>query len=148
VTNICKRSASNIGKSSSFEDYLEAILLLSKDTGASVRVTDLSEQLGVSKPSVSVAVKKLTEAGLVQHERYGDVKLTAAGQDRASGVASRHDLLFRFFTSVLGVNEETAESDACSIEHNLSETTVRRLTEFVEAVTGGNIEETRGCRAP
>jgi DtxR family Mn-dependent transcriptional regulator len=136
MPNICKRPSPQVSESSSAEDYLEAILVLSEDFGSSVRVTDLSERLGVSKPSVSVAVKRLADAGYVTHERYGDVKLTSTGRRRASEVAAKHDLLFRFLAEVLGVSEETAQIDACRLEHDLSEETVHQLMQFVDFLTG------------
>lgn len=136
MTNIYTIPVSKTGESSSVEDYLEAILVLSWESGASVRITDLSERLGVSKPSVSAAVRRLTEAGLASHERYGDVRLTRAGRKRAQEVASRHSLLHRFLAEVLGVDDETAQADACRVEHDLSEETVRRLTLFVEFLVG------------
>jgi len=138
VANIYTVPVSKTGESSSVEDYLEAILVLSQESGASVRITDLSERLGVSKPSASAAVRRLAEAGFALHKRYGDVRLTRAGQKRAEDVASRHSLLYRFLTEVLGVDDEkTAQADACRLEHDLSEETVRRLTPFVEFLVGG-----------
>ncbi len=137
MANICKKPSQVTQESSSLEDYLEAILVLSGSVGTAVRVTDLSDQLGVSKPSVSVAVKKLADAGLVSHERYGDIKLTASGRKRAKDVVGRHDLLFRFLAEILGVEEATAEQDACRLEHGLSSETVDCLTRFVEFLAGG-----------
>jgi len=141
MPNICKKQGSRSGHSSSLEDYLEAIFVLSEDFGSSVRVTDLSERLGVSKPSVSVAMKRLVAAGYVSHERYGDIRLTPSGRKRAAVVASRHDLLHRFLAEILGVSTETAEQDACRLEHDLSDESVERLTEFVEFLTGSRESE-------
>jgi DtxR family Mn-dependent transcriptional regulator len=138
MTNICPSPRSKSGESSSLEDYLEMLLVLTRESGASVRITDLSERLGVSKPSASAAVKKLAEAGYASHERYGDVRLTPAGQKRAEEVASRHILLHRFLAVVLGVDEETAQADACRLEHDLSEETVQRLAAFVEHLVARN----------
>jgi len=138
MANICSKPKAKTGESSSLEDYLEAILILGRESGASVRITDLSERLGVSKPSVSVAVRRLAKSGFVSHERYGDVRLTRAGRKRAKEVASRHELLHRFLADVLGVEEETAQADACRLEHDLSEETVRRLAAFVEFLLGGD----------
>jgi len=144
MANICTRPVSKTGKSSSVEDYLEAILVLSQESGASARITDLSEQLGVSKPSVSAAVRRLAEAGLAVHERYGDVRLTRSGRKRAKEVASRHSLLHRFLAEILGVEDETAQADACRLEHDLSEESVHRLTLFVEFLIGGRSEDAKG----
>lgn len=140
MTNISKHAASPIRDSSSAEDYLEAILILSNDFGAAVRVTDLSKRLDVSKPSVSAAVKKLADAGYVEHEPYGSVTLTGAGRKRATEVAARHDLLHRFLVEILGVDEQIAQQDACRIEHDLSGQTMERLTGFVEFLTARDSE--------
>jgi len=136
MANICKKATSRIGDSSSVEDYLEAIIVLGREMGEPVRVTDLSERLGVSMPSVSVAVRKMADAGLVVHERYGGVELTPMGRERGAAVAARHDLLHRFLTEILGVNEKTAQEDACRLEHDLSEEAVEHLARFVEFLGG------------
>jgi len=140
MANSCRTTPPDPTESSSLEDYLEAILVLSGSISGSVRVTDLSDKLGVSKPSVSVAVRKLADAGLVSHERYGDIKLTTSGRRRAQDVAGRHELLSRFLKDVLGVNGTVAEQDACRLEHDLSLETVIRLSHFVEFLTGGQVE--------
>lgn len=129
------RIETHLAPPSSVEDYLEAIIVLSREMGGDVRVTELSERLGVSKPSVSVAVRKLTQAGFVEHEPYGAVQLTPAGKERATAVAMRHNLLHRFLTEILGVNESPAQADACAMEHGLSKETVDRLAQFVEFLT-------------
>ena len=116
------------------EDYLEAIAQLAK-TRDSVRVTQLSEELGVSKPSVSAALSKLSNAGLVRHERYGTIDLTNKGRKLADDVIRRHQIMFRLLTDILGVDRETAEKDACKMEHILSSVSLERLTQFVEFLT-------------
>ena len=147
MANIRSRRKLKNAESSCLEDYLETILVLSQESSTPVRITDLSDRLRVSKPSVSAAVKRLVEAGLVSHEPYGDVNLTEAGQERAEGVASRHALLHRFLVAVLGIDEETAQTDACRLEHDLSEITVRRLASFVEFLVDGDEPScwTNGC---
>jgi DtxR family Mn-dependent transcriptional regulator len=140
MSNICNELPEGIKESSSLEDYLEAIFMLAGSVGTPVRVTDLSDRLGVSKPSVSVAVRKLADAGLVEHESYGDIKLTSSGRKCAKRIASRHELLYRFLKDVVGVDETIAEQDACRLEHDLSPETVQCLTRFVEFLTGGPME--------
>ena len=135
MANRQHRIETHLAPPSSVEDYLEAIIVLSRETGKDVRVTELSEQLGVSKPSVSVAVRKLTEAGFVEHEPYGAVQLTATSKEAAAAVAMRHNLLHRFLTEILDVNESIAQADACKMEHGLSEETIERLGQFVEFLT-------------
>jgi DtxR family Mn-dependent transcriptional regulator len=120
-------------QSASMEDYLEAIAQLGQRNRA-VRVKQLSERLGVKMPSVTSALKKLSEQALVEHERYGHVKLTAAGRTLARDVIGRHQALTRFFGHALGIDRKTAEADACKIEHVISSLSMERLTKFVEFI--------------
>ncbi len=117
--------------SSSIEDYLEAILLLSEKDDA-VRVTDIAEKLDIAKPSVTAAVNTLKEKGLVVQERYGKVFLTPEGRAYALKVKRRHKALRNFLVHVLGVSEQTAEKDACLMEHAISSETMEKLVDFLE----------------
>jgi DtxR family Mn-dependent transcriptional regulator len=112
----------------SLEDYLEMVSFLADE--GEVRVTDIAARLGFTKPSVLKAVKILEEAGLLEHRRYGAVQLTGAGAQKAAEIRSRHDLLTDFLTDVAGVSPETAEKDACKLEHILSDETMERLREL------------------
>ena len=103
----------------SAEDYLEQILVLLEEKGYA-RSTDIAEALDVTKPSVSVAMKKLRENGYISMEKGGLISLTDKGYAIARRIYDRHLTLTRFFVS-LGVNEETARRDACKIEHDISE---------------------------
>jgi len=115
------------------EDYLEAIALL-RGEGGVVRVKQISQALGVKKPSVTSALKKLSEEGLVEHERYGHVRLTAEGDEVAQDVIRRHETLRRFLTEILSIEPQIAGEDACKIEHAISATTLERLANFLEFV--------------
>ncbi|MEO0010298.1 MAG: metal-dependent transcriptional regulator, partial [candidate division WOR-3 bacterium] len=108
------------------EDYLEAILILEKDT-RTVRVKDIAGLLGVSRPSVVVALAALADKGLVRHEHYGGVELTPKGRNVAETVYQRHQLLVTFLRRIVGVSAAVAEADACRLEHSLSPVTVKRL---------------------
>ena len=114
----------------SMEDYLEAIMLLERDREETT-VTSISHFLDVKKPSVTAAISKLSENGLVKHQRYGAVSLTAPGRRTARDVYHRHTTLLQFLTDVLGVDLATAEDDACKLEHSLSQASVAKLTEFM-----------------
>ncbi|MHC1586380.1 MAG: metal-dependent transcriptional regulator [Candidatus Hecatellaceae archaeon] len=116
--------------SASFEDYLEAIYLLGREKGE-VRVTDLAAKLKVKKASVSEALTKLAERGLVKHERYGAVTLTGKGFRAAEKVYRKHQAVYRFLTEILGVQPQTAEKDACAIEHAVSKETLDKLEKFL-----------------
>jgi len=118
-------------QTASMEDYLEAIANLGKGRKV-VRVKQISVMLGVKMPSVTSALKKLSERELVEHERYGHIKLTPEGNKVARAVIRRHKALTRFFAQALGINKETAEEDACKIEHVISSLSMERLAKFVE----------------
>ena len=120
-------------QTASMEDYLEAIANLGEGRKV-VRVKQISEMLGVKMPSVTSALKKLSEQELVEHERYGHIKLTPEGNKVARDVIRRHKALTRFFGQALGINEETAEEDACKIEHVISSLSMERLAKFVEFI--------------
>ncbi|MFC2008445.1 metal-dependent transcriptional regulator [Chloroflexota bacterium] len=122
--------------SPNMEDYLEAVRTLTDEHGVA-RVTQLSEALRVSKPSVTAAVAKLVAEGLVRHEKYGAVELTQRGVEVADDVWRRHEALWTFLTEILGVAEETAQSDACKLEHYLSPDSSDQLVRFVGHVLGG-----------
>ena len=115
------------------EDYLETIANLGEGRKV-VRVKQISEMLGVKMPSVTSALKKLSEQELVEHERYGHIKLTPEGDKVARDVIRRHKALTRFFAQALGIDHETAEEDACKIEHVISPLSMERLAKFVEFI--------------
>ncbi|MDR1805588.1 MAG: metal-dependent transcriptional regulator [Clostridium sp.] len=103
----------------SAEDYLETILLLSKKIGA-VRSIDIVEEMGFSKPSVSVAMKKLRESDFIRMDADGYISLTPSGEDAAKQVYERHSTLFDWLVSI-GVPDKIAAADACRMEHIISE---------------------------
>ena len=121
------------GQSASMEDYLEAVVMLGEGEKA-VRVTQISKALGVKKPSVTSALTKLSREGLVEHARYGHVKLTAEGNRVAADVFRRHETLRRFLAEILNVDSQTAGEDACKMEHAISPTSQERLMKFLEFV--------------
>ena len=109
---------------------MESILILGGETGIA-RVGDIAKRLGVAAASVALAVKRLLKEGLVEHERYGYVRLTAEGLKVAKRVYEKHKIITSFFTEVLGVPEPYADVDGCTIEHHLSDETIRRMKLFV-----------------
>jgi len=118
---------------SSLEDYLEAIYILEKK--GSVRISDIAEFLGVSKPSVNRAVGNLCNHGLIDHELYSDVTLTPKGKSLAAKVLRRHRIIKKFLTDTLGVDEKTAELDACKMEHVISVQTIQKIYQYCEENT-------------
>ena len=109
----------------SAEDYLEAILVLSKQGGV-VRSIDIATMLGVSKPSVSHAMKLLREDGYIAMDRYGTVTLLDKGTQIAEHIYERHTVLSKMLER-LGVSPEVAKEDACKIEHDLSDETFAKI---------------------
>lgn len=121
--------------SSSLEDYLEAIFILFEH-GGEVRLTEVADFLGVSRPSANRAVGNLKDAGLVEHEAYGQISLTPKGKTQASKVLRRHKLIKLFLTDTLGVDEKNAEIDACRMEHVMSRQTIEKLFHYIEENPG------------
>ena len=86
-----------------------------------IRSIDIADKLGVTKPSVTYATKRLRENGYITMDKDGLITLTEQGMAIAASMLDRHPTLTRFLMA-LGVDEETAESDACKLEHDLSQT--------------------------
>ncbi len=119
--------------SAKMEDYLEAILDLEGEQRV-VRVKDIAERLQVTTPSVTGALKALKARQLVQHESYGYVTLTSRGRELARQVHDRHQAIVDFLGSILHLQPEEAESDACGLEHALGAQALDRmlyLTQFL-----------------
>ena len=115
----------------SAEDYLEQILILLESKGYA-RSVNISEALGVTKPSVSVAMKKLREGGYISMDKSGLISLTDKGFPIARRIYDRHLTLTKFFT-MIGVDEKTAQEDACKTEHVISEKTFAMICKQLDA---------------
>ena len=109
----------------SAEDYLEAILILRERQGA-VRSIDVVRQLELTKPSVSVAMKRFRENGYIEMDADGFITLLPPGEEIAQRIYSRHKLLTQFLIA-LGVSAEAAAADACKMEHDLSDETFEKI---------------------
>lgn len=114
----------------SAENYLEAILVLKNKKGT-VRSIDIAHELMVSKPSVSVAMKKFREDGYISVASDGTLSLTEKGMAVAERVYLRHQVITEALMAI-GVDEITAKEDACKIEHDISNYTFEKLKEFIE----------------
>ena len=101
------------------EDYLETMLILREERGY-IRSVDVAEHMGVTKPSVSYATKRLRESGHITMENDGRITLTESGMEIAQRMYTRHKMLTDFLVH-LGVDAATAREDACRIEHDISE---------------------------
>jgi DtxR family Mn-dependent transcriptional regulator len=118
-------------QSASMEDYLEAVEVLDAGEGP-VRAKEISAMLGVKMPSVTAAMKRLSEDKLVVYERYGRIRLTSAGRKAARNVCRRHQVLCRFLVDILGMDPESANRDACRMEHSISPAALERMDRFLE----------------
>ena len=107
------------------EDYLETMLMMQTKHGY-VRSVDVAEHLGVTKPSVTYATKRLRENGYIEMDKDGLITLTEAGMQIAAKMLQRHHTLTHFLVD-LGVDPETAEEDACKMEHDISDQTFRAI---------------------
>ena len=117
----------------SSEDYLETMLILQESLGY-IRSIDIAEHLGVTKPSVSYATKRLRENGYITMDKDGLITLTDDGMSIARNMFQRHKILTQVFIK-MGVDPEVAAEDACKIEHDLSQATfdaICRLAEHIE----------------
>ena len=121
--NLCMKKITK-----SHEDYLEAIYILEAKK-IKVQSVEIARLLGVSKPAVHKAMGELLEAGLITKEKYSDVTLTDEGREIAKLVFEKHNEIKTFLIK-LGVDEKTAESDCCQIEHVISDITLDKIKKF------------------
>lgn len=115
--------------------YLTAILGLRQRFGYA-RVTDVAEDLGISRGAASRALAMLKERGWIQEDPHRMLELTAAGQDLARGVVRGHAVIERFMVDILGVPEQVAHEDACKMEHLMSPVTVEALVRLIRTFEG------------
>jgi DtxR family Mn-dependent transcriptional regulator len=116
--------------------YLKALLRLSEESPIA-RVRDIASELGVTPGTVSLRLGKLKELGCVEQERYGGVQLTPAGEAIARCVVRRYETLKSLLVEVFGIDPETADSDACKMEHAVSPTTVNRMEALIRRLRAG-----------
>ena len=112
----------------SAEDYLEKILILRERNG-NVRSIDIVNEMNYSKPSISIAMKKLRAEGLVEMDPNGYITLTSKGEEIAQRIYKRHRLLIKVLMAI-GVEEETAAEEACRIEHDINDDTYDKINAF------------------
>lgn len=117
--------------SESLEDYLKIIFQLERERRVA-RVKDIAARKGVRMASVTGALRRMSKEGLVHYGAREFVELTDQGAELARKVLQRNDFLRRFLTTALGLDKETAERDACAIEHHLSSETLARLAAFYQ----------------
>ena len=113
------------------ESYLDAVYELSLNAN-SVRLTDIANRMSVTKSTANAAMVSLAEKKLVLNERYGDIKLTESGLKTAKLITQKHEILLNFFTEVLRLDPRTADADACSIEHVISNDTIHAMQAYLK----------------
>lgn len=122
-----------MNQTESREDYLETILLLMRRNG-NVRSIDIANELNYSKASISRAVGILKANNYINVDANGQITFTGLGLQHAEAVYERHTNIKKFLISVLGISPETAEADACKIEHILSGETYEKIKEYIEKI--------------
>jgi DtxR family Mn-dependent transcriptional regulator len=115
----------------SLEDYLEAIYEIIEEKNG-VKAVEISKRLGVQRSSVTEALKNLADKKLVNYGRYDTISLTDAGITVAKKVIEKHKTLYDFFTKILDVESSVASTNACKIEHCISEDVLKRLIAFIK----------------
>ena len=121
--------------SNSLEEYLKTIYIL-KNTKDQIRVTDISKKMNCSKPSVNRALNCLKEEGLILYETYGKIEITEEGEKVAKSAVKKEDILKLFLTQIIEVDEKTAEKEAASMKHAISEDTVTKLENYIVKILG------------
>lgn len=117
----------------SAENYLETIYMLNKSKG-SCRSIDIANELGFSKPSVSIAMKNLRENGYIDVMGDGKIVLLESGLEIAVRLYKRHTMLTEFLTAI-GVSASVASEDACRIEHILSEESIEKISGHLSSIS-------------
>lgn len=115
------------------QDYIKVICLLEKEHRVA-RVTDIAQQRGVTKSSVSLVMRHLQEKALIDRKQYGHITLTRSGRRLGNSLLRRHELLKLFLIEMLGVSPAAAEEDACKLEHAFSTETWNKFKQFVSVI--------------
>ena len=124
------------------QNYLETIFDLSRkstpisqdsglDLPVGVRVSDIATRLDVSKASVNNAMNVLAKLGFVSNEKYQEIYMTDLGKETAALLEGKHKILKTLFTDIIGISENTADNDACAIEHIISHEAVQQIHEYL-----------------
>ena len=127
---------------SAMEDYLEVIYHLEQESRIA-RVRDIAKRLGVKMSSVSSALKILGTRGLIRYDPHQFITLTDKGILRAKEIVRKHEILKRFLATVLQINDNVAEDNACRIEHHLDPEVIDKLIRFLEFVQTCPVDQSR-----
>lgn len=114
------------------DEYLETIFLLLRKNNAPARTTQIATEMGVSPPSVTEMIKRLSDAGLVHHTPYHGVELTESGEFQARKMRLTNRVLKRFLTIALGVDPEIAQKEADILQRNTSEIVLEHICQYMK----------------
>lgn len=120
--------------SSNLEDYLEVIFSL-ESLHSEARAKDIADAMHVQRASVTNALQKLSQRGLINYEPYNSVTLTPEGFRTATKIVHRHKVLFDFLHTFLKIRPEVAEETACKLEHDIDDESLETLTRFARFIT-------------
>jgi len=128
--------------SESMQDYLETILSLEQDNKVA-RAKDIAERMGVLRGTVTGALKSLAEKGLINYQPYSFITLTPRGRAAGREITRRHRVIQNFLQQVLDLAPDSAEENACRMEHAMDRSAIDRLVQFIEYIqycprTGGD----------
>jgi len=127
------QDSDNVELTKALEMYVKVAYELEDELGIAT-VSDMAQRLGVKAPSVTAALQKLDSMGMVTYRRYQNVKLTKLGKTVAKRLLGRNKTLMDFLL-MIGVDEETASTDACEIEHVVNPKTIEKLAEYMENIS-------------
>ena len=119
-----------MNQSESVEMYLETVYLLEESHGHAHSV-EIAKQLGVSKPSVSKAMKQLKNMGLIHKEAYGTINLTDKGRELSKKIYEQHQLITKFLMHSLDLGIDEANKNACKIEHVISDDMLESIKRYI-----------------
>lgn len=115
----------------SLEMYLKTIYVLERDHGHA-HVVDISERLGITKPSVTKAMNKLKRIGLIEKETYGHITLTEKGKKASESIYYKHIRITEFLIKSLGLSEDEAAINACLMEHIITDKMLEAIEDYVK----------------
>ena len=119
--------------SKALEEYLKTMYILQVHD-KELRVTDIANQMNISKPSVTKAINSLKENGLVDYETYGKIELTENGNDLAKKILEAYDISYVFFKDVLGLDDEASKREAEKLKLTMEDNTINNLAKYVHKV--------------
>ena len=118
---------------SSLQDYLEIIYNKTRD-GSVIKAIDIAREFNISRASVSEALYRLAQMGLINYEPRKNIDITKEGIKEASLVAKKHEILFNFFNQVLKVEEKSASDNACRIEHVIDQEIIEKIEKHTKEI--------------